>query len=89
MAKEREKEKLNQVKLTSSQDTNVFSKEHDMAAKLEYSNEIESIDINERKTLRKMDLRVVPFVTILYLLSFLDRGYVFHFAGLERLLIAL
>ncbi len=27
-----------------------------------------------KKILRKMDIRIIPMVTILYLLSFLDRG---------------
>ncbi|KAK2808949.1 hypothetical protein FQN50_004222 [Emmonsiellopsis sp. PD_5] len=30
--------------------------------------------INEKKTLRKMDLHLIPIVSILYLLAFLDRG---------------
>lgn len=31
--------------------------------------------VNKAKVLRKMDLRIIPIVTILYLFSFLDRGY--------------
>ncbi|GEQ69381.1 hypothetical protein JCM33374_g3052 [Metschnikowia sp. JCM 33374] len=31
-------------------------------------------DIDEKKLLRKMDLRIIPLFTVLYLLSFLDRG---------------
>lgn len=31
-------------------------------------------DVDERKILRKMDLRLLPILTILYLMSFLDRG---------------
>jgi len=31
-------------------------------------------DIDEKKLLRKIDLRLVPLFTVLYLLSFLDRG---------------
>jgi hypothetical protein len=30
--------------------------------------------VNEKKTLRKMDLRLLPMLALLYLLSFLDRG---------------
>ena len=30
--------------------------------------------VNEAKTLRKMDLRLIPTLAVLYLLSFLDRG---------------
>lgn len=33
-------------------------------------------NIDVKKTLRQMDYRVVPIVTVLYLLSFLDRGCV-------------
>lgn len=31
-------------------------------------------DIDEKKLLRKLDLRLIPLFTVLYLLSFLDRG---------------
>lgn len=31
--------------------------------------------VDEAKTLRKMDIRLIPVLTVLYLLSFLDRGY--------------
>ncbi|KAK2731985.1 hypothetical protein FQN57_003046 [Myotisia sp. PD_48] len=31
-------------------------------------------DIDEKKILRKMDLRLIPMLALLYLLSFLDRG---------------
>jgi hypothetical protein len=30
--------------------------------------------IDEKKVLRKMDLRLIPMLALLYLLSFLDRG---------------
>jgi hypothetical protein len=36
--------------------------------------EIVPRSINERKLLRKLDLRLLPAVSILYLLSFLDRS---------------
>jgi len=32
--------------------------------------------VSKAKVLRKQDLRLIPCVTVLYLLSFLDRGYV-------------
>lgn len=32
--------------------------------------------VDKAKVLRKMDLRLIPIVTVLYLFSFLDRGYV-------------
>jgi hypothetical protein len=31
--------------------------------------------IDKKKVLRKMDIRLIPIVTVLYLFSFLDRGY--------------
>ena len=31
--------------------------------------------LNEKKILRKMDIRLIPMLAILYLLSFLDREY--------------
>lgn len=34
----------------------------------------EQTEINEKALLRKMDMRVLPELTILYLLSFLDRS---------------
>ena len=34
----------------------------------------ESRTVNERALIRKIDLRLLPAVTILYLLSFLDRA---------------
>jgi hypothetical protein len=34
----------------------------------------EFANIDEKKVLRKMDLRLIPIVSILYLLCFLDRG---------------
>lgn len=35
-----------------------------------------SSKVDVKKTLRQMDYRVIPIVTVLYLLSFLDRGCV-------------
>lgn len=34
----------------------------------------EQVNINEKALLRKLDLRLLPPLTILYLLSFLDRS---------------
>jgi hypothetical protein len=34
--------------------------------------------VDEKKVLRKLDLRLMPMLTLLYLLSFLDRGTLFH-----------
>lgn len=39
------------------------------------SEEVEDFsDINDKKLLRRMDIRLIPLFTVLYLLSFLDRG---------------
>lgn len=73
---DKNEEKLDHVQLVSSQDTNDILKQDGVTGKAEHSIGIDTIDVNERKTLRKIDLRVLPMVTILYLLSFLDRGYV-------------
>lgn len=35
---------------------------------------IDTSDIDPKTTLRKMDVRLIPMLAILYLLSFLDRG---------------
>lgn len=33
-----------------------------------------SFNVDEKAVLRKMDLRLIPMLSILYLLAFLDRG---------------
>lgn len=50
--------------------------------------EVASSTIHEKKLLRKLDLRLLPAVSILYLLSFLDRSNVAN-ARIEGLLIDL
>ncbi|KFY15912.1 hypothetical protein V492_01690 [Pseudogymnoascus sp. VKM F-4246] len=37
--------------------------------------DVDFSQVDEAKTLRKMDIRLIPALTVLYLLSFLDRGY--------------
>jgi hypothetical protein len=73
--------------------------EHDEMAKastitLEHSNPFhasshstleEASVVDEKKVLRKMDLRLIPIVTALYLLCFLDRGNIGN-AKIEGLL---
>ncbi|KAK6373396.1 hypothetical protein LTS17_008416 [Exophiala oligosperma] len=46
---------------------------------------IDITDVDPRKTLRKMDLRLIPMLALLYLLSFLDRGNIGNakIAGME------
>lgn len=39
-----------------------------------YRPDIDVSSIDERKLMRRIDLRVIPWLTILYLFSFLDRG---------------
>ena len=38
-----------------------------------YVNNLESSDINDKALIRKIDYRLVPWLSLLYLLSFLDR----------------
>jgi len=37
-------------------------------------NDVDFSNVDEKKVLRKMDLRLLPMLALLYLLSFLDRG---------------
>ncbi|KAF8898875.1 major facilitator superfamily domain-containing protein [Infundibulicybe gibba] len=41
-----------------------------------YQPEVDTSGVNERKLMRKIDLHLIPWLTILYLLNFLDRGSV-------------
>ncbi|KAL6251807.1 hypothetical protein RBB50_002017 [Rhinocladiella similis] len=47
---------------------------------------VDITDVDPRKTLRKMDLRLIPMLALLYLLSFLDRGNIGNakIAGMEE-----
>lgn len=36
--------------------------------------DVDFSDVDEKKVLRKMDIRLIPMLALLYLLSFLDRG---------------
>lgn len=38
-----------------------------------YREDIDTSEVNERKLLRKVDMRLIPWLSLLYLLSFLDR----------------
>ena len=38
------------------------------------SADVDFSDVDEKKVLRKMDIRLIPMLALLYLLSFLDRG---------------
>ncbi|EEP79461.1 conserved hypothetical protein [Uncinocarpus reesii 1704] len=50
------------------------------------SSEEDFSDVDEKKVLRKMDLRLIPMLALLYLLSFLDRGNIGNarIEGLEK-----
>lgn len=74
-------DELDRVEVVSSQDTGLSST---VPTKLENPTETESNHVNEAKTLRKIDLRIVPMVTLFYLLSWLDRGYDSPFAHYEN-----
>lgn len=39
-----------------------------------YKPEVDTSKVDERTLLRKMDIRIVPWLGLLYLLNFLDRG---------------
>jgi hypothetical protein len=39
-----------------------------------YRPDIDVSQVDERKLMRKVDLHVIPWLTVLYLFSFLDRG---------------
>ncbi|KAK5561295.1 hypothetical protein LTR46_000100 [Exophiala xenobiotica] len=47
---------------------------------------IDTTSVDPRRTLRKMDLRLIPMLALLYLLSFLDRGNIGNakIAGMEE-----
>lgn len=39
-----------------------------------YKPEVDTSAVDEQRLLRKMDVRIVPWLGLLYLLNFLDRG---------------
>lgn len=39
-----------------------------------YRPELDTSGINEKKLIRKIDFQIIPWLTLLYLLNFLDRG---------------
>ncbi|EFE43420.1 hypothetical protein TRV_01805 [Trichophyton verrucosum HKI 0517] len=51
-----------------------ISEKHDSELRSTSSSEPDFSDINEKKVIRKMDMRLIPALALLYLLSFLDRG---------------
>lgn len=68
---------LNRVVMDSFGD----SKDHSQSGyhhqtKQVYRPEIDTSDIDEKKLMRKVDWHVIPWLALLYLLSYLDRGNV-------------
>ena len=58
--------------------TNSFNGEKGRVTQLEqsedvYAAEVDTSAVGERKLMRKVDLRLIPWLSLLYLLSFLDR----------------
>lgn len=39
-----------------------------------YRSDVDTSDVDERKLMRRIDWHVVPWLAVLYLLNFLDRG---------------
>lgn len=63
--------------VVGQEDVGVQEKETEEHASSTSSTGLEAVDssgVDEKKTLRKMDSRLIPALAILYLLSFLDRG---------------
>jgi hypothetical protein len=56
-----------------SDDKGILSQHNDDLENVTLQDE-QFADIDEKKVLRKMDLRLLPMLSILYLLCFLDRG---------------
>lgn len=64
---------LNSANMSSSDDKTVDVQQEKRVATATG----ETVDfsmVDEAKTLRKMDIRLIPMLALLYLLSFLDRG---------------
>jgi hypothetical protein len=53
--------------MESGEKVKAFQEDHVLAAGLDVS------QVDERKLVRKIDLRLIPWLSLLYLLSFLDR----------------
>lgn len=67
------------AKVSSSHSVHTTEKEktgHDVDERNEvplYNAHMDISEVNERKLMRKLDLRLIPWLALLYLLSFLDR----------------
>lgn len=72
--------------LGKSQSNDLEDLEHEDAYHSETEHSLDFTDVEEKKVLKKLDRRVVLFVALLYLLSFLDRSNIGNarIAGLEK-----
>jgi sugar phosphate permease len=59
------------VTLSNTSRTQIPSKTHDPNWA---GDGVDTSNVDPQKTLRKMDIRLIPMLAVLYLLSFLDRG---------------
>jgi len=77
-------DKPNDLKLTTSQrpesisigetHADIWDGSEKQSDKIILDEALDFSGIDEKKVLRKMDLRLIPILAVLYLLSFLDRG---------------
>ena len=68
---------FNRVAMDSFGDSNDHSQsDYHRHTKQVYHPEIDMSDIDEKKLMRKVDWHVIPWLALLYLLSYLDRGNV-------------
>jgi hypothetical protein len=62
------------MSIAEKKETDAYAAPGDVAASPDSSSIAEFAGINEKSLLRKLDLRLLPPLTLLYLLSFLDRS---------------
>lgn len=72
----KESEKPNTVPYESNEDEKHSIRNHttENVDPNEVGGDVDFSNVDEKKVLRKMDLRLLPMLSLLYLLSFLDRG---------------
>jgi len=54
-------------------EASIEKQEHPKAGVTVYNEDVDTSGVDEKKLLRKMDLALIPWLSFLYLLSFLDR----------------
>lgn len=62
------------MSIAEKKETDAYAAPEDAATSPSSSSIAEFAGINEKSLLRKLDLRLLPPLTLLYLLSFLDRS---------------